>query len=106
MTEELSEAELSFDPSWYPLFRLQRRKPKIIMSNKWALGFHDRGHGHGDFGVILEEPCQEWLDFLKDVENIGNGNLKEWLAKPFVIKCSERDVAKHIVDLHNASLGG
>lgn len=24
------------------------------LESEWAVGFHDRGHGHGDFAVILE----------------------------------------------------
>lgn len=51
-----------------------------ILTAKWALGFRDRGLGHGDYGVIIEASGEL---LLPDVT---------------------RDVAQHIIDLHNASL--
>ncbi len=46
----------------------------------WTLGFHDRGHGHGDFGVITVDEEKVVL------ERIG------------------RDLAEHIIKLHNDAL--
>ena len=51
-----------------------------LLSAHWGLGWHDRGHGHGDFGVVtvgLERVVFEKLD---------------------------KDLAEHVIKLHNDSL--
>lgn len=58
---------------------------KRRLEGKWAVGFMDRGHGHGSFAVILEE------DEVATEEN-------------FCLKCQDQEMAEHIVELHNESL--
>lgn len=58
--------------------KLWSQKSEKIIAAKWALGFNDRGHGNGDYGIILEE----------------SGEL--------VIANCGREVAEHIIQLHNA----
>jgi hypothetical protein len=51
-----------------------------LIQSKWQLGFRDRGHGHGDFGIVTE-----------------NGELvaeMEW----------RQSLAAHIIEVHNKSL--
>ncbi len=50
-----------------------------LLMKRWAVGYKDRGLGHGDFAIITED------DIL-------------------VIECPSQDVAEHIVDLHNRTL--
>ena len=47
---------------------------------KWTIGFKDRGLGHGDFAVMAS-------------------------AQDVVVECPSREVANHIIELHNKSLG-
>jgi hypothetical protein len=56
------------------------RREKRKVSVKWAVGFRDRGHGHGDYAVITA----------------SKGEL--------VVECDFLGMAKHIVDAHNATL--
>ncbi len=51
-----------------------------MLEKIWALGFKDRGHGHGDFGVIT-------LD-----------------SSELVLECSSKELAEHIIKLHNDSI--
>jgi hypothetical protein len=51
---------------------------KDMISKKWALGFKDRGHGHGDFGIVVDE------------ESGG-----------MVVECPNRELAEHIISIHN-----
>lgn len=51
---------------------------------EWSVGFHDRGHGHGDFAVICDWEEGEW---------------------PIVIvRCPTKEIADHIVETHNAAI--
>ncbi len=54
-------------------------KQKKILSRLWAIGYKDRGHGHGDYAVIVK----------------SNGEL--------VVECPTEAIASHIVELHNAA---
>lgn len=56
------------------------RRLDEVLSKRWAIGFKDRGMGHGDFGVIVEE----------------TGDL--------VVECGWRECAEHIVKIHNLHL--
>jgi len=67
--------------------------PDVVIEplrKRWALGFKDRGHGHGDFAVIEESP---------------EGNCPDLgvPAKP-VVEVSSKGLAEHLIDLHNKSL--
>lgn len=53
----------------------------IMLDKTWALGFKDRGHGHGDFAVITLDTEEE-----------------------LVVKCSSKELAEHIIKVHNDSL--
>ncbi len=55
----------------------EAKRTAAILSAKWGVGFHDRGHGHGDYAVIT-------------------------VAGVLVVKC-EKEIAEHIVALHNAA---
>jgi len=50
-----------------------------FLKTKWTLGFKDRGLGRGDFAVVT--PDQD-----------------------LVIECPSKEVANHIIELHNKSL--
>lgn len=58
------------------------RRIATVMGYRWSLGFHDRGHGHGDVGVITRA-------FYRTV---------------LIVKCPYGEIAEHIVNLHNAGL--
>lgn len=59
-------------------------KMKRSLKVKWYLAYHDRGMGHGDWGVRMgKNPAQDW-------DNL--------------IKCPCRGIANYIVNLHNNSL--
>lgn len=48
-----------------------------LMEQDWAIGFNDRGLGHGDYAVILTDKESE-----------------------VVVKCPSREVAEHILAGH------
>ena len=54
-------------------------KQNRLLSAKWAIGFKDRGHGHGDYGVITEN-------------------------KELIVECPGREIAEHIIKVHNKNL--
>lgn len=51
-----------------------------MIESEWALGFNDRGMGHGDYGIIV-----------KDTEKLVIGTI-------------DRELAEHIINLHNKYL--
>ncbi len=53
------------------------QKQARLLHCRWEVAFKDRGMGHGDFGVMTE-----------------TGEL--------VVECPSRDIAGHIVSIHNA----
>ena len=62
---------------------LVKKKEEEKLSAKWALGFHDRGLGHGDFAIIKE----------------GSNDL--------IFGPLDRSIAEHVIDAHNKkALGG
>lgn len=72
------------------------RRETYVLSQQWAVGFNDRGMGAGDYAAILlkddfvyPESCTEAV--------IG-------YYKNFAIKCPNRAVVEHVVELHNESL--
>lgn len=48
-----------------------------IQDSEWIVGVSNRGHGHGDYAVIVKGPSKE-----------------------VVVKCSSREIAEHIVGAH------
>ena len=52
-----------------------------LLTKPWSVGWHDRGMGHGDYGIVVKDT-------------------NELIAGPF----SYIEVPEHIVDLHNKSL--
>lgn len=52
-----------------------------MIEERWGVGFNDRGHGHGDYAVILDNH-----------EGI------------VVVKTESLELAQHIVKLHNDNL--
>ena len=59
---------------------------KRIMESEWAVGFKDRGHGHGDYAAIVKQTEKE---------------LEEFAVPILVCECHTRELAEHIVNLHN-----
>jgi len=62
---------------------------------KWHIGLHDRGHGHGDYAIILHDgrviaKCE--IVFQRQELPLG-----ECMGTGL-------EIAQHIVDLHNAAL--
>lgn len=53
---------------------------KEIMSREWMLGYKDRGMGHGDFAVL------------------------DSVTSFTVLECASRELAEHVIELHNKSL--
>ena len=49
-----------------------------IKNDRWAVGFNDRGHGHGDYAVLVDG------------------------SQEIVVKAPSQEVAEHIVSVHNA----
>jgi hypothetical protein len=65
------------------LDRMVREEVEKFENNckkKWALGFNDRGLGHGDFGIIIDGTSEVVVAPLDSI------------------------YARHIISLHNASL--
>lgn len=62
----------------------------VDLKKKWALGFNDRGHGRGDYGVIEQPP---------------EGNDPD-LGVPttLVLERLDRELCEHIIKLHNQDL--
>ncbi len=54
-------------------------KLQAINDEKWVVGFYDRGHGHGDYAVIVDD-------------GTAGGEA--------LVKCPSREVAEHIVAAH------
>ena len=52
---------------------------KRILTEDWKVGFHDRGHGNGDFGVITE-------------------------SDDLVVGKITLELAEHLVELHNSEI--
>ncbi len=68
-TRTLDEAAEDYEKEW-----------KKILKSKWAVGFKDRGHGHGDFGIIVKK------------------------GEKLVLECPNKMIADYLVALHNESL--
>ena len=69
----------------------------VDLKKKWALGFNDRGMGRGDYGVIEEPPEDEQTDRTDAV-------LMEIIVPALIIPQLDREVAEHIIELHNQDL--
>ena len=68
------------DPYWGPILKDIKEKEDKMLSSVWDIGYRDRGHGHGDFAVIVKK----------------TGDL--------VVECPNHAVAGHIVEVHNNAL--
>ncbi len=53
-----------------------------MITSKWAVGFHDRGLGHGDYGVIVEQ------------------------TEEVVVPSISKEMAEHLVEAHNRTITG
>ena len=74
---------------------------KELITQKWGVGFNDRGMGHGDYGIVVDTPeiTDEEFDKMTE-EEITKSNVPPVL----VIGPLDKIVAEHIVEVHNASL--
>lgn len=61
-----------------------RKRLKAVMKRKWVAGFHNRGMGRGDFAVMAK---------------FNGRNI-------VVVKCPCREIADHIVQIHEAKRKG
>ena len=96
-----------------------------MIDKKWAVGFRDRGMGRGDFAVIVEggnyrvdftcPQCGEVEEDIQDGETqcgsctytIEDTEGLEIVKSPggdLVVECPSREIAEHIVELHNAKV--
>ncbi len=79
-----------------------------VIKAEWAVGFHDRGHGHGDFGVITREKTfEERYDEIPEdqmTDELGREILDSTLFPLTIVQCPSQEIAEHIVNLHNESL--
>lgn len=103
--------------SWDDYKKAIEEDIKFKMSSKWSLGFNDRGLGHGDIGIIILKEKEE-MEFdkfekdLEDVEEFTQEQLKEFrqLCKAktpvVVIPNIPKEIAEHLIELHNNSLKG
>ena len=77
---------------------------KKIITQKWAIGFNDRGMGHGDYGIVVDrhEPTEEEFDEMSKEE------ILEFHSKPptFVAGPLPKIIVEHIIEVHNASIEG
>jgi hypothetical protein len=62
----------------------------IDLKQKWTLGFNDRGHGHGDYGVIVAPPEEH------DPEVLHFGEV--------IVEQLDKELADHLIKLHNQDL--
>lgn len=69
-----------FHPSWKAEIAKIQAKEKRILRCKWAIGFRDRGLGHGDYGIVLAR------------------------SNELVLECPNRAMAEHLIEVHNASI--
>jgi hypothetical protein len=88
MKEASTENNPDFQPGGYyhELLKQHRELQTKIIQSEWVLAYQDRGMGHGDYGVMVDE---------------NTGIPKNFT---FVCSCQSRDIAEHIIQLHNASL--
>ena len=95
------------------LVREWEEKIKRRLASEWAIGFNDRGHGHGDYAVIVkQEEVEDPLEGLTDdeiEEQYTDEEILEIYRKmnpepELVVKCPDYDTAEHIVKIHNDSL--
>jgi hypothetical protein len=70
------------DDSWEKLDKLIEAQIKDWLNEEWAVGFKDRGMGHGDYAVVLKS------DNTIIIAESGNSP----------------HVAEYLVKLHNESL--
>lgn len=70
-------------------------REKYIQESRWTVGFHDRGMGRGDFGVILENDDFDWSQWKSE---------HDCYLKNFVIKCPLESIAQKIAQDHNLTL--
>lgn len=52
--------------------------PEEMIKLPWSLGFKDRGHGHWDFAIMVDEVL--------------------------IIECPSQEIAEHIIKLHNKTM--
>ena len=69
----------------------------VDLKKKWALGFHDRGMGHGDYGVIEELPEGEQTDRTDE-------ELLRIVVPALIIERLDRELCEHIIKLHTQAL--
>lgn len=95
------------------------------INSRWAVGWKDRGLGHGDYGIVVEQPeeldederenaaAKLFEEYHRVCEEKGKDEgLKflitahPYLAPPILIaeNITSEKLAQHIVDAHNQTL--
>ncbi|MHA2428624.1 MAG: hypothetical protein ACXADB_11430 [Candidatus Hermodarchaeia archaeon] len=76
-----------------------------ILSQEWAVGAMDRGHGHYSYAVIVKEPDPaDRLENETDEEMLER--LRHYRPPQLIVKCGAiKELAEHIVEIHNKGLG-
>lgn len=46
---------MGFHPSWDQEIEDMKKKREKLLSSVWAVGFRDRGMGHGSYAVIVKK---------------------------------------------------
>ncbi len=54
---------------------METMTPEEMIKSPWSIGFKNRGLGHGDYAIMIDEML--------------------------VVECPSYEVAKHIIELHN-----
>lgn len=76
-----------------------------MLTKEWVVGFKDRGMGHGDYGVVI--PVENELSD-EELEKLSHEELKCYFSEvripELVIPNIPRELAEHLVELHNKSL--
>lgn len=69
---------------WEKLAQELLEAQQQIIKSRWAIGYRDRGLGHGDYAVVVEDD--------------GKAPAK------VVVECDSKLIAEHIIEIHNEGL--
>lgn len=83
----------------------------MSLDKEWSVGFNDRGMGRGDFAVIVKyNTLESLLEVVDDDDPDLESKMKkiideyDWSPPKVIVKCNSKELAEHIVHLHNKSL--
>jgi len=78
-----------------------------IYDKKWAVGFKDRGMGHGGYAVVVARGESEVVEDDMSVDQLRAyvANTDNWKPPVVVVKCESGELAEYIARVHNEALG-